>query len=78
MNRKDLKWVLTLFCVPVGLFINNVFLLGSVAAQERGDGFWFVTILSVIQFLGCWLGFGCMFSLGRMKERADSGCEQRL
>ncbi|GCD53059.1 hypothetical protein NBRC3188_1756 [Acetobacter pasteurianus NBRC 3188] len=77
MNRKVLKWVLPLFGAVAGLFINNVFLLGSVTAQERGAGFWFVTILSVVQFLGCWLGFGCMFSLGRMKERADNSWEQR-
>ncbi|GCD50116.1 hypothetical protein BJI49_09650 [Acetobacter pasteurianus] len=77
MNRKVPKWVLPLFGALAGIFIDHVFLLGFVTAQERGAGFWFLTIFSMIQFLGAWLLFGCVFSLGRMKERAYKTLEQR-
>lgn len=77
MNRKVLKWVLPLFGAVAGLCIHNFFLLGSVTAQERGASFWFVAIFSVIQFFGDWLLCSCLFSLGRMKGRADNSWGQR-
>lgn len=77
MNRKIPKWVLPLFGALAGLCINNFFLLGSVIAQDRGYPFWFMAIFFVIQFFGAWLLTISLLSLGSMKERADSGCEQR-